>query len=414
MELIELSQAFNTLSKTGSTNDKKVLLKDYLKDDDFKMVITFLLSPYITTGIGKKSIEKCTMPVQRTKTLKETISYVMANNTGTQLTTEIVCGFIETHPECSDFLKKLFTKTLKCGVDAKTVNAVEPHTIPVFEVQLGTPIEKCNIPDGAELFISQKLNGCRMIFHNGKFYTRTGREYTGLSHIAKSLSYLHGITLDGELIRKNTDGVSDSENFQIGTGVANSKTEDKTCLKYVVFDIMTDEEFESQGVTPTYKVRKQMLLEMVNEDENVEIVPFFEETTDRSRIDYWLECCEELDMEGIILDLDVPYQFKRTKALIKVKKFYTLDLECLYIEEGDGKNSGTLGAIVCKYGNNTVKVGSGFTDEQRNYYWNNPNEIAGHVVEVKYKEITRNKNGDTSIQFPVFCGVRFDKEEPDT
>lgn len=114
-----------------------------------------------------------------------------------------------------------------------------------------------------------------------------------------------------------------------------------------------------------------------------------------------------------MINLDVPYQFKRTKSLIKVKKFYTLDLECINIEEGEGKNSGTLGAIVCKYGDNVVRVGSGFTDEQRNYYWNNPSEIIGRIAEIKYKEITQNKNGGVSVQFPVFCSVRFDKEVGD-
>lgn len=413
MNIIELAQSFELLSNTASINDKKALLSCYLEDDDFKMTITFLLNPYITTGIGEKSITKCATSIQKTATLKETIDYVVANNTGSQSTVEVVCGFIEANLACKEFLNKLFTKTLKCGVDAKTVNAVKPHTIPVFEIQLGTPIEKCTIPDGAEMFISQKLNGCRCVYHKGKLYTRTGREYTGLSHIIESLNYLHGMTLDGELIRKNIDGVSDSENFQIGAGIANSKLEDKTCLKYVVFDIMTDSEFESQQSTRTYGDRKQMLLETIREDENVEIVPFFESTFDHDRINYWLNYAEKNDMEGIMINLDVPYQFKRTKSLIKVKKFYTLDLECINIEEGEGKNLGTLGSIVCKYGDNIVKVGSGLTDEQRNHYWNNPSEIIGRIIEVKYKEITQNKNGGISVQFPVFCGVRFDKEVGD-
>ena len=48
----------------------------------------------------------------------------------------------------------------------------------------------------------------------------------------------------------------------------------------------------------------------------------------------------------------------------------------------------------------------------RNYYWNNPNEIIGKIVTVKYKEETQNKDGSYSLQFPVFQAVRFDKSEP--
>ena len=58
-------------------------------------------------------------------------------------------------------------------------------------------------------------------------------------------------------------------------------------------------------------------------------------------------------------------------------------------------------------------MGSGFSDEQRDYYFNNPNEIVGKIVTVKYKEATTNKNGGESLQFPVFVTVRFDKDSAD-
>lgn len=76
------------------------------------------------------------------------------------------------------------------------------------------------------------------------------------------------------------------------------------------------------------------------------------------------------------------------------------------------KNANTLGTILCEYKGNIVKVGSGFTDEQRNYYWNNSDEIVDKIITVKYKEETKNKDGSYSLQFPVFQTVRFDKAEP--
>ena len=56
-------------------------------------------------------------------------------------------------------------------------------------------------------------------------------------------------------------------------------------------------------------------------------------------------------------------------------------------------------------------LSSGFTDEQRNYYWNNPQEIVGKIVEIKYKEETKNKNGGLSAQFPIFQNIRLEKDE---
>ena len=71
-----------------------------------------------------------------------------------------------------------------------------------------------------------------------------------------------------------------------------------------------------------------------------------------------------------------------------------------------------LGAFVLNYKGNEVRVGSGFTDEQRVYYWEHRDELTDVLCEVKYKEISYDKNtGAESLQFPVFVQLRTDKNE---
>ena len=73
---------------------------------------------------------------------------------------------------------------------------------------------------------------------------------------------------------------------------------------------------------------------------------------------------------------------------------------------------GTLGAFVLEYKGNEVKVGSGFTDEQREKFWQKRDGLTGTLCEVKYKEISQDKGtGLESLQFPVFVGLRTDKTE---
>ena len=52
------------------------------------------------------------------------------------------------------------------------------------------------------------------------------------------------------------------------------------------------------------------------------------------------------------------------------------------------------------------------TDEQRVEYWNHREELVGTLCEVKYKEISEDKDtGMESLQFPVFVRLREDKSE---
>ena len=131
------------------------------------------------------------------------------------------------------------------------------------------------------------------------------------------------------------------------------------------------------------------------------------EGTDQSVIMHFLDKAIERDWEGLMLNKDTTYKCKRTTDLIKIKRFYSMDLPVIDVVEGDGRLSGTLGALIVRYKNNTVNVESGFNDEQRRALWEKRSELIGRIVEVKYKEITKDKkNGLESLQFPIFTQVR--------
>ena len=73
-----------------------------------------------------------------------------------------------------------------------------------------------------------------------------------------------------------------------------------------------------------------------------------------------------------------------------------------------------LGGITIDYKSNLVSVGSGFTDEERDYYWNNKDEIIGKIVDIQFfEESTNQKDDGISLRFPTFKSVRSDKTEDD-
>ena len=419
----QVFKIFEELMDTTKKSEKAAILIRNQGNRLFTSTLKWLLDPFVLTGISSKKLSKNvsydTTPIQ---TWEDMMVYFENHHTGSDDDIRIVQGFIESQPEEQrEYYRALVTKSLKLGVDAKSVNDVIPNLIPTFSVQLGIPREKCKIKSGDWFSLSQKLNGNRCVFVNGKMMSRQGKEFTGLDHILSDIQKVvdNGIVLDGELVGKNEEGLSDSANFQKSTGIANSKDADKTSLKYVIFDTLRLEEFQNGKSEYTYKIRRQLLLELKetiakHNLKNIEVVQMFYEGTDQTEIDKWLDYCEEHDYEGCMINLDSPYECKRVKSLQKAKMFKDIDLRCISVNEAiTGKYKGTLGSITCKYKNGTVDVGSGFSDEQRGYYFNNPNEIVGKIVTVKYKEATTNKNGGESLQFPVFVTVRFDKDVAD-
>lgn len=420
----QVKKIFTQLQSTNSKLNKQNIIWRNKNNELFKDTLIFLFSPYILTGINKKKINK-ELSTRKNNTHSNKYSwldikkYLIEHKSGTDKDINIIQDFINGQTlEMKEFYSSLITKSIKLGCDAKIINSVIPNLIPTFDVMLGTPKEKCKIRQGEWFSISQKLNGNRCVYFDGRLLSRQGKEFIGLEHILKDIHKLIGdsnYVLDGELVGKNIEGLSDSENFQKSTGLANSKKSKKTSLKLIVFDILPNEEFKRGYSNDTYKKRKCNLISLKERIhslklENVGVVDMFYEGTNQSEIGKWLEYAEQNDIEGVMLNLDTPYECKRVKTLQKVKAFKDIDLRCISVNEADtGKYKGTLGSITCKYKNGTVDVGSGFSDEQRGYYFNNKDEIIGKIVTVKYKEATVNKNGGESLQFPVFIDVRFDK-----
>jgi DNA ligase-1 len=112
----------------------------------------------------------------------------------------------------------------------------------------------------------------------------------------------------------------------------------------------------------------------------------------------------------MIKDIDAPYECKRTHAWLKAKPFIEVTLEVKDVEEGTGRNEGRLGAFVCEGIDDgkkiSVNVGSGFTDANRDDFWDSRTSITGQLVEVRADAVTQNQDGTYSLRFPRFKTFR--------
>lgn len=419
----EVIKLFKQIQETSSLNEKKEIIIANKDNELFKKCLVFLLDGNVQTGLSNKKINK---NVYKTDyyfpQFTDVMSYLETHNTGTDDDISLIQAFIHNQPEeYHDFYTEFVTKSFRLGADSKVVNACIPELIPTFEIQLGTSIEKCKLADGTYISISHKMNGTRAVFLNGQMKSRQNKLYSGLEHIIADIKKLglEDYFIDGELVYKNEEGLSDSDAFQKGTGIAMSKDKDKTQLKLVVFDIFPKDEFLNLHTSKkTYKERRKDLEELeesikASGTKNLSVVERLYEGIDHSQIWKWLDYADrDMGWEGIMINLDTPYECKRTKNLIKCKRFFEKDLRCTKVNIATtGKYKGIMGSITCNYFDNTVDVGSGFNDSQREYFAKHPEEIVGKIVSIKYKEETQNKDGGKSLQFPVYMGILIDRDK---
>lgn len=412
---------FKQIQETNSLNDKKAIITANKDNELFKKCLGFLLDSNIITGISSKKIKKHVEPslemapyyLSEFSDFSYVMNYLKKNNTGRDEDIYEIQLFLSGHEDQREFYEQMITKKFKLGVDSKTVNKCIPGLIETWEVQLGSSYDKLKLKGNEWFSLSQKCNGNRCSFYKGKLISRQGKEFTGMQHIIDDLEQLGtGSFYDGELIRKNIDNLPDGENFRIGTGIINSDADLKEEIKFVIFDYFSESEIPNKKSNDKYKVRRKMLnrLRKTIEEkqlQNVEVVTMVYEGTDQSEIMKRLDYAVSMGWEGLMLNKDAVYKCKRTTDLIKIKRFYSMDLPVVEVLEGDGRLKNTLGALVVQYKNNTVNVGSGFDDETRVKFWENKESLIGRVVEVKYKEISRDKKtGLESLQFPIFVGLR--------
>ena len=412
---------FEQIQKTSGLNDKKKIIIQNRDNELFKKCLRFLLDGNIVTGINKKKIKKKVLPHSELapyylsiySTFNDVMEYLKTNNTGKDEDIYEIQAFLLGHEDDREFYEQMITKRFRLGADEKLVNKCSPGLINTWDVQLGSSYEKLKLKDGEWFSLSQKLNGNRASFYHEKLISRQGKEFTGMQHIISDLKQLGmGWFYDGELIRKNIDNLSDGENFRIGTGIINSDALNKNEIQFVIFDYFPESEIEKGESTAKYKIRKNMLnklREVIKEKnlQNIEVVTMIYEGTEQSQIMKCLDYAIEQGWEGLMLNKDAVYKCKRTTDLVKIKRFYTMDLPVIDVLEGEGRLKGTLGALIVQYNNNTVNVGSGFDDETRKLFWSKKESIIGRTVEVKYKEITKDKKtGLESLQFPIFIRLR--------
>ena len=240
------------------------------------------------------------------------------------------------------------------------------------------------------MWVSEKLDGVRAIFADGKFYSRSGNVFHAPKWFVDAMP--RNIALDGELFTKRGD-------FQRVMGIVRKNTpvdDEWRHVKYMVFDL--------PNPTMAFEDRYESLKAIVRQASTPFLV-LVENTIVKSRdqLDDLHNRVLAKGGEGLMLRIPGSlYEHKRSSNLLKLKKDDDDEAVVIGHEFGQGKNAHVLGKLVVRWKHATqpFHVGGGFTDKQRREY--KKLFPIGTMIKIKHHGMT----GSKKPRFPIFVGVR--------
>lgn len=341
-----------------------------------------------------------------------------------------LCLTIATKNEWNDWYRRILIKDLRCGMSDKTVNKVvekinADYIVPTFSCQLAHDSANHEGKLTGRKLVEVKLDGVRVItivYADGRVlqFSRNGKELVNFPHIVEQISNViktkgssknQDIVLDGEIM---------SSSFQDLMKQVHRKSDvqsDDAVLN--LFDVVLLEDFEKGIFKQDQKTRSEMVKFWVEtyQDLMPNVTYVANELVDldtsegQKRFREINQKAIDGGYEGIMIkDPSAPYECKRTTSWLKLKPFIEVTLEVKDVEEGTGRNVGRLGALICEGNDDSrlirVNVGSGFSDTDRDTFWNSRNDVLGKLVEVRADAVTQNQDGSYSLRFPRFLHFR--------
>lgn len=416
-QLESIEKFIDEMNTTNSLLDKQAILK---KHPEMKGLLGLIYGPKmfnVTSAAIIKNLD-CAGDGLKKESIEDLLESLTTREVTGHAAIATVLLFADTYGHI-ETLYKILDKDLEIRVGASVINKVFPGCVEVFEVALANSYKdvekKVNIFDGG-WYASRKMDGVRCIAvvdakGEVSFFSREGKPFDTFGVLAVAIEKLgvKNVVFDGECCIVDKNG---KEDFKAVTKEMRKKDHVIANPKYLMFDMLTTEEFFSGSSTRKLSERLAKLQSTVEYGLHLEVL--HQEVVTETSFDTLQEKVKSEGWEGLILRKNVGYKAKRSNDLLKVKSFHDAEYKVLSIETGpfrmiiDGLEGTetTMTAVNIEHKGNRVSVGSGWTIAERREYFKDPKKIIGKTITVKYFEETSNSSGSISLRFPIFVGIR--------
>jgi ATP-dependent DNA ligase len=243
-----------------------------------------------------------------------------------------------------------------------------------------------------------------------------------LEHVAEAVRALglRGVMLDGEVMARTWNETSSLLRRQRKNMDDATRQRTRDELVFHVFDLVWTGLVTERALPKKRKparmvdvpfgerrARLALVLNAAGGGSEIRLVPQVR-VNSQAELDAVFAEFLDLEYEGaIVKHPEAPYVLDRSYYWMKVKPHKTIELTVTGFEEGLGKHAGRLGALVCSdVTGQTVRVGTGLTDAQRDFVWANQLAVLGLEVEVEIQA------GSVAVaRHPAFKRLRREKSE---
>ena len=412
---LRIEQFIKEMRATSSSTDKVQIIKD--ASPFVHKALEYTYNPFKQFYVTSKTcIKNSHLKERHSLELFEVLDKLMNREVTGHDAIKLVNGLED------ESIYKIIDKNLDIRAGDKVINKAIPNLIPTFSVALAKEYDKCDWDDG--WYASRKLDGVRCLAvvdfeGNCKLYSRMGKELTTLNKVKEAIEATNVINqvFDGEICLMDENG---NEDFQGVMKELRRKDHQIENPIFMIFDMIHKSDFDGkEGYMPLEDRLATLRAWQGGRRTDAKILRYTEQfqITGDEHFEYWSKMAAEKGWEGFMLRKNVGYEGKRTKNLVKVKKFFDDEYKVIDFDiddhevviNGRSETVPMLSQVWIEHKGHKVKVGSGWTHEQRLKYIDG--SIVGKTITVQYFEETKNDKGGISLRFPTVKVVHGNKRE---
>ena len=426
---LQKEEIIKDLELHPSRLDKEKIIFEAMEKglNDFFEGVRMALDPLVTFGIKQ-------VPEKKDETSIEGCEWIIFKGLTNKLIKRELTGHAArdainlvmnsaTKEQWNGFYRRVLIKDLRCGVSEKTINKIAKkfpeYAIPIFSCPLAHDSANHEKKMIGKKQIEIKLDGIRVLTiirkNKVEMFSRNGKQFHNFGHIISEIEKVleqnpaeQDFVLDGEVMSANFQDLMKQVHRKDG-----KQTKDAVLH---LFDICPLKDFKKGLWEKDQTARSLLVKDWVTNNsallnhvqtldwENVDL----DTPEGQSRFIELNKSAVEGGYEGVMIkNPKAWYECKRTHSWLKAKPFIEVTLRVIALEEGTGRNTGRLGALLVEgkddQYNYRLNCGSGFSDSQREEYWSERDKLIGQLVEIRADARTKSQDAETfSLRFPRF------------